>query len=635
MADFTTLGNALWTNLTLPTEVLPRARSQTVWLPKGSQGALIAFGGVPYPPDLFPLNSTQQDANKVIGSSFMNTVSVFDIATKKWYQQNTTGDILDQLEGFCAVLAHEADLDHTSFEIFVYGGTNGLATPGGAVPAKDEVFVLSMPSFTWVKVHPGNDSHARTRHACATPSPNQMLVIGGWPNNGKCIEDLSIVDVFDLNKLKWLGKFEPGSSEPYQTPDEVSQQYKGKTGAQLTDGVQILFNTPYSKKIDIYYPTANQGPKTKNLGAIIGGSVAGTIAALALLSLWYFRRATRRACADRESSVTNSSGGPIMRWLRGTQSTLPPKSVMSDATTEVEPGVVLSKAPAELDSRTRAESMATAPQAELEEARLNTALHPSRAYSSTRPQRSRSHSPSSQQTVSVEAASAPLHEVHGESKDLSIPQPSGPIDGDGGGLAYLTDHHLYPWDINWTHTAPQTRERAAAADGDEGSLQRSPSASSPAHKAPRLMEVTNLPQVYDEAATTNRSVEPDRHLQDAATNRDRAQHSSAVEPSSDHLPETYASTAAATQMSKRDSAVSPILHQTQTSRTRNRTQFSSISSSFSAMEDLPVSVVGDTEQSRAPTRVDSLAHVIRKRTNTDHESGSLERGDKIDGDDRD
>lgn len=629
MADFSTLGNASWTNLTLPAEVLPRARSQIVWVPVGSQGLLVALGGVPYPPDLFTnFTSEQQDANKQAGSSFMSTVSIFDIATKQWYQQNTTGEIPDQLEGFCAVLAHKADVSQTTFEIFVYGGTNGLERPGGAIPATDNVYVLSMPAFRWFNVHSGNESHARTRHACAMPSPNQMLVVGGWPGTGKCFEDWSTLDVFDLNTLEWLRKFDPHASKPYKTADVLTQQLTNKPGV-LTPAVSTLFDTPYSKTISNFYPTAKPRSKSKRLGAIVGGSVAGTVlAALVVLSIWCFRRSMRWSSADRESSITTSSGGPIMRWLRGTQSTMPPKSVMSDATTEVEPAVIFSKAPAELDSRARAESMATGPQAELEEARLNTALHPSRAYSSTRPRRSRSRSPSSQQTVSVEAAGAPLHEVHGESKNLSIPPTMVSSERDGTGLAYLTDHHLYPWDINWTQTEPQADEKAAVADDDKASLQRSPSAvtmPSPVDKRARSTKVADLPQAPNEAAITEMGVEPDQHRQDAA----------AVEPAPDHAPETRTSTAATPQMSKRDSAVSPLLQQQDISRTRDRTQFSSISSSVSAMDDLPASVVDTTLQSRGPARVDSLAQVIRKRTNGDHESEILNRADTVGDGDRD
>lgn len=71
---------------------------------------------------------------------------------------------------------------------YLYGGYGF-----GQYPAFDDVYILSLPSFTWIKAFPENDNSttpAAVGHGgCSGNVINrkQMLVIGGWfPLYDKC-----------------------------------------------------------------------------------------------------------------------------------------------------------------------------------------------------------------------------------------------------------------------------------------------------------------------------------------------------------------------------------------------------------------------------------------------------------------
>jgi hypothetical protein len=152
-----------WTNLTGP-DTMGRAEGVMVYLPASSSGLLIYFGGVVDP----SMNGT------ILGSA-MNTIHIFDIASARWYTQNATGDVPDMRRRFCAG-ATWAD-DHSSYNIYLYGG---LGIPPNGV-GFDDVYILSLPSFTWIKWWPtspgtGNPHHSMT---CNVINRTQMIIIGG------------------------------------------------------------------------------------------------------------------------------------------------------------------------------------------------------------------------------------------------------------------------------------------------------------------------------------------------------------------------------------------------------------------------------------------------------------------------
>jgi hypothetical protein len=213
-----------WDTNTLPSYIKGRANAEIVWVPVSEAGVLVAIGGVVGPAGLSEsLNSSQEALNKDLSPTFMETVSVYDVNTKTWYLQNTTGETPPQLTEFCSVLASAAD--GSSHNIYIYGGYNGLNANSNPY---DDVYILSLPSFTWVKVYNGTNTHGRNGHRCIKVYPNQMLAIGGYRiDSTHCLEGGVMVN-FNLNNLSFQDAYDPSQWGNYKVPDLLSAQIGGE-----------------------------------------------------------------------------------------------------------------------------------------------------------------------------------------------------------------------------------------------------------------------------------------------------------------------------------------------------------------------------------------------------------------------
>lgn len=152
----------IWTNNTGP-DSSGRAEGVMVYLPASETGILVYFGGL-----LTPYN------NGTIVSSPMDKIYIYDIASGRWYSQTATGDIPGDRKRFCAGAAWAPD--HSSYNIYLYGGLGFGSNSSGY----DDVYILSLPSFQWVKwwegSNPPNPHHSLT---CNVVNSGQMLIIGG------------------------------------------------------------------------------------------------------------------------------------------------------------------------------------------------------------------------------------------------------------------------------------------------------------------------------------------------------------------------------------------------------------------------------------------------------------------------
>ncbi|EPE06091.1 kelch repeat protein [Ophiostoma piceae UAMH 11346] len=220
--DMTTQQEESWTNKTLDSTIDGRANPELVWVPVGPQGILVAIGGVTYPEFISVMGkSTNSAASKSESPAFVTTVDVYDIANKLWYKQPTTGgSAMGQRTRACSVLA-TAD-DASSFNIYYYGGFDGLDVSSDF---NDDVWVLSLPSFTWTKVYASKDStHGRAGHKCVKPYPDQMFVVGGYPPiSGSSLSCLGggIVQLFNLSSAAWMDAYTPTEWSEYSVPDAV------------------------------------------------------------------------------------------------------------------------------------------------------------------------------------------------------------------------------------------------------------------------------------------------------------------------------------------------------------------------------------------------------------------------------
>ncbi len=360
-------------NDTLPPAIAGRANPELVWVPVGKRGILVSLGGVvspdfvtvsgkssnetasvsqekllvlpgrsPIPTTLYPaLTSTTQ---KLQSPTFMSTIDIYDVDSGKWYSQKTTGGP-GQLTRGCAVVARAQD--GSSFNIYYYGGYDGLHQTQSF---SDDVWVLSLPSFTWVKLVEGKVD-GRSGHKCVMPYPDQMLVIGGYPSLQGivmgCLRET--IRVFSLSTGKWLDRYDPAVYANYTVPSAVVDKIggSGTGGATATTPkpswgateLAGIFGAKYpTTKITTYYPYASVGPTNNTnpnapqpsvqsqggglpsylppvLGVVLGLVFLTMVAVLILL--WRRRRLLRAGGTVSEVGTEDTNGNRITSWLRG------------------------------------------------------------------------------------------------------------------------------------------------------------------------------------------------------------------------------------------------------------------------------------------------------------------------------
>ncbi|KAI1272581.1 hypothetical protein F5Y07DRAFT_403291 [Xylaria sp. FL0933] len=264
-----------WSNVTLPPNIPSRANPSVVWVPVGEQGILVVLGGVLYP-DYNNVNVTSSNIaqSEKDSPTYMSNIDIYDVAGNKWYQQSTTG-APPQLAMGCAVVATAQDF--SSYNIYYYGGYDGLHE---TEDFNDDVWVLSLPSFTWTKLYSGSPDHARAGHQCLTPYPDQMITVGGFrPFVGESFNCLaSVLQVFNLTEGKWLSSYDPKNWNTYGVPQMIHEKIGGDYagGATVTtpspsgwatQGLASVFATKYpASKITPNYPYSSQGPSNGTRG---------------------------------------------------------------------------------------------------------------------------------------------------------------------------------------------------------------------------------------------------------------------------------------------------------------------------------------------------------------------------------
>ncbi|KAH8422265.1 uncharacterized protein LDX57_000023 [Aspergillus melleus] len=335
--DMTEMRGNVWSNTSLPDYVPARANAELVWLPVSDSGALVAIGGVVNAESIYRtdgLNNPQKNASRRASPGFMETVSVYDVAEKKWYVQETTGDIPPALSQFCSVYASASD--GSSHNIYIYGGYDGLSKDSSP---SDDVYVLSLPSFEWIKLLSGQSKHGRRGHKCIKAYPDKMLVLGGRYKTPTDCLDGGIVQVFNLNTGRFQDKYDPKDWSEYRVPDLVTGRIGGdsKGGAKTTSpkswtnsSLEGVFSSKYTKTVKAWYPYNNTESSTPSptvsvvpdqkksgfpgwAGAIIG-VVLGLFLIGGALAFWCFRR-RRRAKGSQQTSEESGKRSHIMRWM--------------------------------------------------------------------------------------------------------------------------------------------------------------------------------------------------------------------------------------------------------------------------------------------------------------------------------
>jgi hypothetical protein len=259
----------------------------------------------------------------------MNVIDVYDIAEQKWYKQATTGSIPEYRVNPCAVATSAAD--GSSVQVHLFAGQKLL--PYGSQEQYDDMWILSIPSFTWIQVDQKDQPvpPGRSGHTCTIWNA-QMIVVGGYVG-----QDLSCdspgVYVFNTSSLTWntnyaalkggndMNQQKSQESNPnalqgsygYTVPDAVQKVIGGNAygSATVTAPAQTVTVGPFATGKPIIYTvtqsdgsvateTATPGVGSSNgtssgpnIAAIIAGVLAGLFFLLALylgFCTWVYRR---------------------------------------------------------------------------------------------------------------------------------------------------------------------------------------------------------------------------------------------------------------------------------------------------------------------------------------------------------
>ncbi|KAF2666045.1 hypothetical protein BT63DRAFT_481855 [Microthyrium microscopicum] len=250
----------------------------------------------------------------------LNSVDVFDAGSisdsnpdGQWYSQPTTGTTPSPRVDPCVVAMAAPDI--SSYNIYMYGGRDGLNA------YYDELWILSLPSFQWVRAYSGSSPrYSMTCHAIG----RQMIVVGGSNTShvtDNCDAATQGVKVLDLTALTWSTVFDPRAAA-YQVPSQLVKLIggTGTGGANINapaagfaqKGLQALFYPPSSNST--MTPAAGSGAtkddKTKTPVGVIVGIVIAVLVILGLIGALVFlcmrRRRQQAFCLKDDQKVGGS-----------------------------------------------------------------------------------------------------------------------------------------------------------------------------------------------------------------------------------------------------------------------------------------------------------------------------------------
>ncbi|CAJ2514261.1 Uu.00g023800.m01.CDS01 [Anthostomella pinea] len=346
--DMAEQGHETWSNKTLPTGTPSRANPSVVWVPVGAQGILVVLGGVSYPNYDSPTFTSQNEAQSARdGTSYMSNIDVYDIANDVWYQQPTIAAPPPLALG-CAVVVPAQD--YSSYNIYYYGGYDGVHQDADF---NDDVWILTLPSFMWMKISSGTAGHGRAGHQCVMPYSDQMVTIGGSISSkggGTSCLDGGLLDVFNLTSGKWQDSYDPDSWNEYGVPEMIHLMIGGDftggatmttptpTGWAKTELASVFATTYPTSKMTTYYPYGTQGAGGASRGAASSGGggmpswvapVLGTVLGLVFVTavvvaiLLYRRRKLLQNRNGGGDNPTDENQSRILSWVRGQEGKAP------------------------------------------------------------------------------------------------------------------------------------------------------------------------------------------------------------------------------------------------------------------------------------------------------------------------
>lgn len=225
----------------------------------------------------------------------------------------------------------------------MYGG---IDMTGETPKMFNDVYILSLPSFTWTRTYsPGNSS--RWGHTCHITKNRQMLVVDGSVDsslydiettaqqvnlsNVTCAGHLDDMAVLDLKTLQWSSMFNlPEYS--YEVPDTVVSKIGGseKGGATMTAPVGGFAEAAVSHMFHPRLMTSQNttAEKTKHhvsRTTIIAGTLVGGLCGLCALIGFIFYMLRRKRLRANEGA-----GGVIAKTTTHASSEMTNESMIQE-----------------------------------------------------------------------------------------------------------------------------------------------------------------------------------------------------------------------------------------------------------------------------------------------------------------
>ncbi|KAM0415707.1 hypothetical protein ACHAPT_013323 [Fusarium lateritium] len=332
-----------------------RAEGGMVWIPAGDAlGLLVYMGGLVSP-----------DGEDSRYPQTFDEIFVFDAQSNTWYAQKATGQIPQNRRQFCIDVAWAPDKSSFNMQVFsvsLNASTNNVDSylwGGHSVPPPDvnttsfaDVYILTLPSFTWTKAwpdSPGNGtSPPEAGHYSSScnlvKSMSQLFVIGGtYPDSNACDGG---VNEWGMHNF-WTGTNKnAGDDEVYWawydanvTTNVVPKDVYDITGGDKEGGATVkapkdgfdaenrLLGVLFGRRPSIAErsPTRNVSPPTStssatetatpsssgsklSTGAIVGITIGSVVGLAVIVTVWFCigKRVVRRREERRQSQMTQA-----------------------------------------------------------------------------------------------------------------------------------------------------------------------------------------------------------------------------------------------------------------------------------------------------------------------------------------
>ncbi|KAG0138330.1 hypothetical protein HOY82DRAFT_636936 [Tuber indicum] len=240
-------------------------------------------------------------------------IRIYSTKKSKWYTQRLPSGASVPAPRFAFCTALKSASDGSSYQIYILGGLEGSTLVNAKEgPAATSVWVLSVPSFEWVQlpVMPKTtavDPRVRISPKCQAIGEHYIFYYGGRNSFDDsttpiCDAQADAAFLLDVNTLKWTDEFIPNEGT-YEIPPQVigligGDKSGGSAKKEPANGwsdpdlktVMTLKNAPTAPNVTDGPGSSSPSSKT-NIGAIIGGTIAGIVAvALGLFGARILRR---------------------------------------------------------------------------------------------------------------------------------------------------------------------------------------------------------------------------------------------------------------------------------------------------------------------------------------------------------